>query len=222
MVEIKRKVTIKKKTPQDEISSELHSSTGTLNEKKEPQTSSMQELEQADASTTKQNKSFWKGVVVALIVLIVVALIYFFVIKKDGDASRDSPAFDPIAQNDSTENGANDSDSVDTVAAVGQDASAPAVKDSEVMDDAASSSSSASRTSTTAQQPASSAKTSVTDTSNHQIPKVVVSSSFVEEKAKQVIRGNFGNGQVRKDKLGDEYSMIQSKVNEMYRQGLVK
>lgn len=44
----------------------------------------------------------------------------------------------------------------------------------------------------------------------------------VEEKARQVIRGNYGNGQVRKDKLGDEYQTIQDMVNEMYRNGSVK
>ena len=43
----------------------------------------------------------------------------------------------------------------------------------------------------------------------------------VVENAKRVIRGDFGNGQERKDKLGSAYSEIQSKVNEMYRQGLV-
>lgn len=47
-------------------------------------------------------------------------------------------------------------------------------------------------------------------------------SGTLEEKAKEVIRGNYGNGEVRKQKLGDQYSDIQSKVNEMYRNGLVK
>ena len=44
----------------------------------------------------------------------------------------------------------------------------------------------------------------------------------LEEKAKDVIRGNYGNGEVRKQKLGDQYVEIQGKVNEMYRNGLVK
>ena len=39
----------------------------------------------------------------------------------------------------------------------------------------------------------------------------------VEEKAKQVIRGVFGNGQERKQALGAEYEEIQSKVNEIYK-----
>lgn len=47
-------------------------------------------------------------------------------------------------------------------------------------------------------------------------------SGSLEEKAKEVIRGNYGNGEVRKQKLGEQYSEIQSKVNEMYRNGQVK
>lgn len=43
----------------------------------------------------------------------------------------------------------------------------------------------------------------------------------VEAKAKQVIRGIYGNGSVRKQKLGSDYAEIQGKVNEMYRNGLV-
>lgn len=45
-------------------------------------------------------------------------------------------------------------------------------------------------------------------------------SGDVSENARRVIRGDFGNGKERKDKLGAAYSEIQSKVNEMYRQGL--
>ena len=47
-------------------------------------------------------------------------------------------------------------------------------------------------------------------------------SGTLEQKAKEVIRGKYGNGEIRKQKLGDQYSEIQSKVNEMYRNGLVK
>ena len=47
-------------------------------------------------------------------------------------------------------------------------------------------------------------------------------SGTLEQKVKEVIRGKYGNGEIRKQKLGDQYSEIQSKVNEMYRNGLVK
>jgi hypothetical protein len=42
----------------------------------------------------------------------------------------------------------------------------------------------------------------------------------VEDKAKQVIRGDFGNGRERMQALGSEYAVIQAKVNEMYKNGL--
>jgi len=44
----------------------------------------------------------------------------------------------------------------------------------------------------------------------------------VEEEAREVIRGKYGNGAVRKRNLGDRYAEIQSKVNEMYRNGQVR
>lgn len=44
--------------------------------------------------------------------------------------------------------------------------------------------------------------------------------SEIERTAKEVIRGKYGNGRIRKDKLGDQYSVVQSKVNEMYRNHL--
>jgi len=44
----------------------------------------------------------------------------------------------------------------------------------------------------------------------------------IEQKALDVIRGIYGNGQVRKDKLGAEYAEIQKIVNEMYRNGTIK
>lgn len=46
-------------------------------------------------------------------------------------------------------------------------------------------------------------------------------SGTIEEEAIKVIRGNYGNGDVRKRNLGRRYSEIQNKVNEMYRNGLI-
>lgn len=42
-----------------------------------------------------------------------------------------------------------------------------------------------------------------------------LSSEDVEKLAAEVIRGNFGNGQVRKELLGDFYKQIQTRVNEI-------
>lgn len=43
-------------------------------------------------------------------------------------------------------------------------------------------------------------------------------SSDLEENAKAVIRGDFGNGQERKEALGNSYTEIQNRVNEIYRE----
>ena len=45
--------------------------------------------------------------------------------------------------------------------------------------------------------------------------KIDLSEKDVENLAKEVIRGNFGNGQERKDLLGENYEEIQTRVNEL-------
>ena len=60
---------------------------------------------------------------------------------------------------------------------------------------------------------------STTDTRNSNVRSESIPVSEIERTAKEVIRGKYGNGRIRKDKLGDQYSEIQSKVNEMYRKG---
>lgn len=48
------------------------------------------------------------------------------------------------------------------------------------------------------------------------IPNQLVKNSVnIEELAKAVIRGDYGNGEERKQKLGNLYSEVQAKVNEM-------
>lgn len=42
-----------------------------------------------------------------------------------------------------------------------------------------------------------------------------ISSEDIENLALEVIRGNFGNGQIRKDLLGENYQKIQDRVNEL-------
>ena len=54
-----------------------------------------------------------------------------------------------------------------------------------------------------------------------EIHNAPVTSATIEQKALQVIRGDFGNGQTRRNNLGVEYDAIQQHVNELYRKGLV-
>lgn len=52
-------------------------------------------------------------------------------------------------------------------------------------------------------------------------PTSISSQGSLEEKAKQVIRGDFGNGAERKNALGSDYQAIQRTVNKMYRTGKI-
>lgn len=64
-------------------------------------------------------------------------------------------------------------------------------------------------------------KTKATPAQTKQVTGPSSAMGTVEEEAKEVIRGKYGNGDIRKRNLGDRYAEIQSKVNEMYRNGLV-
>jgi hypothetical protein len=48
-----------------------------------------------------------------------------------------------------------------------------------------------------------------------------MSTENVEQMAWSVIRGNYDNKPIRRQKLGEDYQVIQDKVNELYRKGLV-
>lgn len=50
--------------------------------------------------------------------------------------------------------------------------------------------------------------------------QVINVSNDVETEALKVIRGDYGIGQERKDKLGEKYKSIQTRVNELKREGL--
>lgn len=48
-------------------------------------------------------------------------------------------------------------------------------------------------------------------------PSAITPVGSIDEKVNQVLRGDFGNGLERKRALGDEYAIIQAKVNEFYK-----
>jgi hypothetical protein len=62
-------------------------------------------------------------------------------------------------------------------------------------------------------KPTSNKNQSVTNTS---VQSAVAPVGSTDEKVNQVMRGVFGNGAKRKRALGEEYSVIQAKVNELY------
>lgn len=53
--------------------------------------------------------------------------------------------------------------------------------------------------------------------SSNSAPSAITPGGSIDDKVNQVLRGVFGNGWERKQALGEEYAIIQAKVNELFR-----
>lgn len=51
--------------------------------------------------------------------------------------------------------------------------------------------------------------------------KLDLTENDIETLALETIRGDYGNGQLRKELLGENYAEIQARVNQLYREGKV-
>lgn len=202
MVQIKRKVTIKKKISQEEkpILNGNHDE-GTV------QTSLPKEK-------SKSNKIIG-GVILAAVI---VAGIYFFGLKEDSTAvNEDANPVEQVATTDNTSKnqeidiveGGDRQDNIHH-----EDVDVPVEADQTTAD-----ASKVTGIQSAEKQQRESVSPSQVPTSSL---SAISSQGSIEGKAKQVIRGEFGNGQERKNKLGTAYNEVQSKVNEMYRSGLIK
>lgn len=123
--------------------------------------------------------------------------------EEDASASNESATPAPVEVNKTPSSGDN-SNAATSANAKDKQADKPSITETPVV---------------TATQPAQPRPSSSTPAKPSTV-SVPVSGDVVEN-AHRVIRGDFGNGQDRKDRLGSAYAEIQSKVNEMYRQGLV-
>ena len=161
------------------------------------------------------------GGIVAAIAII--AGIFFFFVNNGKDKGDGNPPTEAIAQNRENQEGNNDTTttetgnnkaSVDDVSGDNPEGSAsdgtesnPSGKESKPL-------------------PSTSGNKRVAEQSEGLATESQATSNIqqdgdVEASARRVIRGDFGNGQVRKNRLGAAYPEIQGKVNEMYRRGLV-
>lgn len=197
-----------------------------------------------DAHATQPNNKSNTGKIVGSIVAAaaIIAGIFFFINNKESEGGNDGTPTEVIAQNTENQNEGNDAPAAETS---NKDASAeskgvPAnTSEAPVAENTdkspANTTSSANHAKAndnqvaeqpTKQNPATIAepaqsKPAATQNTKPSSSTSVPVSGDVEENARRVIRGDFGNGQERKDKLGSSYSEIQGKVNEIYRQGLV-
>lgn len=200
-----------------------------------------------DARATQSNNKSNTGKIVGGIVAAaaIIAGIFFFINNKESEGGNDSTPTEAIAQNTENQNDGNDAPAAETpnedasAESKGVPANGSEVPVAENTDKSPANTTSsanpvkandnqvaerpAKRNPATIAEPAKTAqsKPAATQTKKPFSATSAPVSGDVETNARRVIRGDFGNGQERKDKLGSSYSEIQGKVNEMYRQGIV-
>lgn len=151
----------------------------------------------------KSNKWIWW--VVGLIIL---CMIGYFLFSKSGKKQPAQPETEVVEE-------------VSVIEGVDEATDQPEV----VQDEAnAEEASKAAQTEQPAETPKAEAQAPVTNVVPEQTqPKATESASVsndVEAEAMKVIRGEYGIGQERKDKLGAQYQPIQNRVNELKREGI--
>lgn len=238
MVSIKHKVTLKTKVAQEETPEAIESPKVTL-KRKQPEAPVVAEPMQKPVSPTPQlGKKSNTGKVIGVLVAAAIIAGIFFINNKEGEGGNDSNPTEAIAQNTKDQNEGNDTPTAENS---NEDASteskggseAPVAKNTDKSPANTTSSANHAKATDnlvaeqpTKQNPATIAEPARSKPAATQTTKPSSSSTSapvsgdVEENARRVIRGDFGNGLERRDKLGTSYSEIQGKVNEMYRQGL--
>lgn len=232
------KVTLKRKQPKTPVVAEPKPAHAPTQPTAEPK----QEPKPVSPTPQPEKKPNTGKVIGGLIAAAIIAGIFFFINNKESENGNDNTQTEAIAQN--TENqdkgnnalAAENSNEYASAESKGVPANGSEVPVAENTDKSPANTTSSAKPAKandnqvaeqpTKQNPATIAEPAQSKPASTETTKPSPSTSApvsgdVEENARRVIRGDFGNGQERKDKLGSSYSEIQGKVNEMYRQGLV-
>lgn len=203
MVELKKKVTLKTKVA-------------------ETATQNQQTTQQPNSSSNGKGKKLGVFMLIA-----VIAVVAFFLLKPENsgnDVSVSSPATsEAVAQN--TDNAQKQEVEQPVSESTPNEESTPVVEEDKSNNEV--SDNNGNKPANVSEQEEKTQATTETRTQTKEIAskttqkEEAIPVGSVEEKAILVIRGDFGNGEERKMKLGSEYSAIQNKVNEMYAKGLV-
>ena len=203
MVELKKKVTLKTKVA-------------------ETATQNQQITQQPNSSSNGKGKKLGVFMLIA-----VIAVVAFFLLKPENsgnDVSVSSPATsEAVAQN--TDNAQKQEVEQPVSESTPNEESTPVVEEDKSNNEV--SDNNGNKPANVSEQEEKTQATTETRTQTKEIAskttqkEEAIPVGSIEEKAKLVIRGDFGNGEERKMKLGSEYSAIQNKVNEMYAKGLV-
>lgn len=171
-----------------------------------PVTSDSTTTDNGTASTGNGKRTL--GIIVGVIV--VAGLIAFGAIRGCGGSSVTAPTADSTVSNTTYE-------PTDTTHC------ADSTQQTNSMPDASSQEGTPSTNAPSApQQSALSSAENATSESTQPTTAAANPTDNVDLEVQKVLKGVYGNGQERKDKLGASYAKIQRKVNELYRKGLVR
>lgn len=189
-VKLKHKVQLRKKVEEEPQPVVAHKPEPTPTPTPEPE-------------NTKSNKWIWW--VVGVIILCIIG---YFLFSKSGKEQPAQPETEVVEE-------------VSAIEGVDEAIDQPEV----VQDEAnAEEASKASQTEQPAEDPKAGAQAPVTNVVPEQTQQKATESTSisndVEAEAMKVIRGEYGIGQERKDKLGAKYQPIQNRVNELKREGV--
>ena len=232
------KVTLKIKQPEASVVAEPKPAHAPTQPTAEPK----QEPKPVSPTPQPEKKSNTGKVIGGLIAAAIIAGIFFFINNKESKGGNDSTPTEAIAQNTENQDKGNDAPAAENsnedasaesngVPANGSEAPVAENTDKSPANTTSSANHAKTNDNQVAEQPTkqnpatiaepAQSKPAATQPTRSSSATSASVSCDVEENARRVIRGDFGNGQERKDKLGSSYSEIQGKVNEMYRQGLV-
>lgn len=198
MVQLKKKVTLKTKIADSDVKQDI-----------QPKNTAPQEPVNKTGGGNKRNLWVFLGIVV------LAAILFFVFVGKDNETSvQTNVAQNPVTAKADSIQPAKTEETAEKVDSTNVEKTENTLKEEP--------------TKATAEMPSSesnskqSSKPDVVKVEKKtQTSSAIPVNGSLEQKAIAVIRGTYGNGLERKQKLGDEYTVIQNKVNEMYRDGLV-
>lgn len=232
------KVTLKRKQPETPVVAEPKPAHAPTQPTAEPK----QKPKPVSPTPQPEKKPNTGKVIGGLIAAAIIAGIFFFINNKESENGNDNTQTEAIAQNTENQDKGNNALAAENsneyasaeskgVPANGSEAPVAENTDKSPANTTSSANHAKANDNQVAEQPTkqnpatiaepAQSKPAATQNTKPSSSTSVPISGDVEENARRVIRGDFGNGQERRDKLGSSYSEIQGKVNEMYRQGLV-
>lgn len=234
MVEIKRKVTLRTKTsqPEEKPATEVTPEVQLSASQQEPTPTPPPPTEPTTNAKGSKGGVNWKEWLAAFVLATLLWGGYHLYSNSQGNDAQDATTVAKTdstdAQKDSTQTAQADSttkvkpeadgNNVATETANERAAEGSSVSKATTPSSNTSANNNTANT-TTDQQTAS---TDNLGTSSTTESKAAEPANSVQETAKDVIRGTYGNGVTRRHRLGSRYEEVQKRVNEMYRQGLIR